>query len=80
MDATCVAVTSKVLSVVPDATITEAGREMLALFSDRATTVPPAGAGCDNVTVQVLEPGVAMVAGEQLSPDKEAVGASVTMV
>ena len=69
-----------VFSVVPAATVTEAGMEIFALFSDRVTSAPPAGAGCDNVTVQVLEPGVLMVAGEQLSPDKEAAGARLTVV
>ncbi|MFN0171072.1 MAG: hypothetical protein ACKV22_32035, partial [Bryobacteraceae bacterium] len=54
--------------------------ERLALASDRVTTAPPAGAGCDKVTVHVLEPGVAIVAGVQLSPDNEAVGARVTVV
>ena len=70
----------KVLDVAPEATVTEAGTERLALASDSATTAPPAGAGWERVTLQVLEPGVAIVDGEQVSPDKEAVGARLIEV
>lgn len=32
------------------------------------TVSPPAGAGADNVTLHAAEPGVVIVAGEQVSP------------
>ena len=54
--------------VAPAATVTDAGTVRLALLSERVTNAPPAAAGCDRVTVQVLDPGVAIVAGEQVSP------------
>ena len=61
------AVAANVLDVDPAATVTEAGTERLALFSDKLTTAPPAGAGWLSVTVQVLEPGVRIELGEQPS-------------
>jgi hypothetical protein len=33
-----------------------------------ATVSPPVGAGADNVTVHAVEPGVVIIAGEQVSP------------
>ncbi|MFN0171071.1 MAG: hypothetical protein ACKV22_32030 [Bryobacteraceae bacterium] len=61
------AVAANVLDVEPAATVTEAGTERLGLFSDKVTSEPPAGAGRLSVTVQVLEPGVGIEGGEQLS-------------
>ena len=45
------------------ATITEVGTVNTGLLLDSKTGRPPAGAGLDNVTVQVLEAAVARVAG-----------------
>ena len=44
-------------------TVTEAGVVKLALLSDRATIAPPLGAAPLKVTVQVVVPGVMIVAG-----------------
>ncbi|MBK9170136.1 MAG: hypothetical protein IPM24_22105 [Bryobacterales bacterium] len=65
-----------VFEVPPAATVTDEGVLRLALLSDSAMTAPPAGAACDSVTVQVLDPGVAIEEGEQLKFDSEAAGAS----
>jgi hypothetical protein len=49
---TALVVTVKVLVVVPDATVTEAGTDAFAaLLLERATTTPPDGAGPERVTV-----------------------------
>ncbi|MBK9170139.1 MAG: hypothetical protein IPM24_22120 [Bryobacterales bacterium] len=59
------AVAVKVLERLPAATVTDGGTTRFALLSDRATVAPPAGAAWVRVTVQVLEPGVAIEVGEQ---------------
>ena len=51
--------------VAPAGTVTEAGVVKLALLSERVTTAPPVGAAPLKVTVQVVVPGVLIVAGAQ---------------
>lgn len=57
-----------VAEVPPDKTVTDGGTARFALFLEIAMEAPPAGAACDRVTVHVVEPGVATVVGEQVSP------------
>jgi hypothetical protein len=42
-----------------------AGSEMASVLADRAIIAPPAGAGVDNVTVQVLKAPPVIVEGAQ---------------
>ena len=69
------AVAEKVAEVAPAATVTEAGTVNKALFLDRETTAPPAGAGLLRATVQVLLAPEVRAAGVQLRPVSR-VGAS----
>jgi len=55
----------KLAVVAPDATVTDAGTVMAALFEDSVTKEPPAGAVCATVTVQVEVAPDAMLVGEQ---------------
>ncbi|MBK9170135.1 MAG: hypothetical protein IPM24_22100 [Bryobacterales bacterium] len=71
---TWVAVAVNVFDVLPAATVTDDGVLRLALLSDSAMTAPPAGAACDSVTVQVLDPGVAIDDGEQVRFDNDVDG------
>lgn len=57
----------KVVLAAPAGTVTEAGRVTDALSLESVTAAPAAGAAAVSVTVQVLDPGVATVAGLQLS-------------
>src|SRR5205085_2279530 len=57
LDDTALAVAVKVAVVAPAATVTEAGTASDGLLSDRLTVMPPLGAACDNVTVQLTFPG-----------------------
>jgi hypothetical protein len=61
------AVTVKVPVVAPAATVAEAGVVSRALLSDTVTTVPPAGAAFDNVTVQVAVEAEFKLVGLQTS-------------
>jgi hypothetical protein len=63
------AVAVKLAVVAPDATVAEAGTVNAALLSEIATAVPPAGAACDMVTVQVELAPEAMLAGVHASDD-----------
>ena len=57
LDVTALAVAVKVAVVAPAATVTEGGTARAELLSDTLTSVPPLGAACDKVTVQVTFPG-----------------------
>jgi hypothetical protein len=46
-----------------------AGTFTLALSLDSAMVAPPAGAGAVNVIVQLADPGVVTVAGEQVNSE-----------
>jgi len=59
------AVAVNIAVVAPAATITEAGTDSKALLLDSETRVPPAGAACDIVTVQVDVAAVPTLAGAQ---------------
>ncbi len=63
---TVAAVAVKEALEAPAATLTEDGTVTAVLSSERATVPPPASAA-PSVTVQVLEPGVSIAAGLQLS-------------
>jgi hypothetical protein len=59
---TVAVVALKVAEVAAAATVTDAGTLRVELLFVRATVAPPVGAGCVNVTVQVLEePGPRLV-------------------
>ncbi|MFN0164980.1 MAG: hypothetical protein ACKV22_01000 [Bryobacteraceae bacterium] len=77
---TSAAVTTKFAVVVPAAIETLLGVVRLALLSDKVTVAPPVGAGCDNVTAQVVVPGVGILAGEHVKLERETVGARATVV
>ena len=55
--------------------VTLAGTVTLVLPLDRVTLAPPRGAGADNVTVQLADPGAATVPGEQFNDE----GTTVTV-
>ena len=57
-------VAEKEALVWPELTLTFAGTVMFVLLLDSATVAPPEGAGADNVTVQLEDPGAFTVAGE----------------
>ncbi|MBK9170134.1 MAG: hypothetical protein IPM24_22095 [Bryobacterales bacterium] len=59
---------------LPAVTVTDDGILRLGLLSESAITAPPAGAACDSVTVQVLDPGVAIADGVQVRFDRDAEG------
>jgi hypothetical protein len=64
------AVAVKVAEVEPAGTVTEAATGSIVLLLDRDTAVPPLGAACASVTVQVdLAPEVRLV-GEHCNEDK----------
>lgn len=67
-DATWAPVAANVPTVLPAGIVTEAGTESDALPEANVTIAPPAGAGWDNVTVQVVDPGVAIEEGVQAKP------------
>ena len=54
---------TKVAEGDPATTVTDAGTVAAPFRLDKATTAPPAGAGPDSVTVQVLDAPPAIVAG-----------------
>ena len=56
--------TAKLPVVVPAAMVTDAGSINAVLSSESATVMPPAGAACDNVTVQVVVPPHPMLVAE----------------
>ena len=62
---TAVVVALKLAEVADAATVTDAGTESAELLLERVTAAPPAGAGCDRVTVQVLEAFGPRLAGLQ---------------
>jgi len=61
------AVAVKVLVLAPAATDTEAGTESNPLSLESITTIPPAGAACDRVTVHVEDALLLNVVGAQLT-------------
>jgi hypothetical protein len=63
--------------VAPAGTVREAGDAKSALLLLRLTTVPPLGAACEIVTLQVVEPPELSVVGLHVREDKVAVGFSV---
>ena len=76
MEATVPAVAVKLAVVAPDATVTDPGTVSAALFEESPTDEPPAGAVCDNVTVQVEVPPDTTADGEQVK--LETVAGAVT--
>jgi hypothetical protein len=54
--------------VAPAATVTEAGGVSAVLLSESVTPVPPVGAACEMVTVQLVLPPDATEVGVQLKP------------
>jgi hypothetical protein len=71
----CVAATAeveaeKLAEKDPAGIVTDAGKLTAPLLSDSATVTPPAGAGPDSTTVQVLEAPPVTVAGLQFKEDK----------
>ncbi len=64
-----VVVALNVVVVAAAATVTEVGTVRVAFVFVSATTAPPAGAGCVNVTVQVLEAFGPRLVGLQASDD-----------
>ena len=73
-------VTVKVVDVAAAVTVTDAGTVSVALEFERAMLAPPAGAGCVNVTVQVLEELAPMLAGVQDSEETSTDAARFTVV
>jgi hypothetical protein len=63
------AVALNVPVVVPEATVTDAGIDKIALSSERVTRLPPTGAALLSVTVHVLVPPVRSPLGLQTSDD-----------
>ena len=59
--------TVKVVLLAPAGTVTLAGTVAAALSLDRATVVPPLGAGPVSVTVPVLDVPAVTLAGETLT-------------
>jgi len=72
------AVAVKLAVVPPAVTITEAGTVIAALFEERATDAPPASAGDDNVTVQVLIAPETIKLGEHKTLETAGSGVTVT--
>ena len=64
--------------VAPAATVTEDGSVSAVLLSERETVVPPEGAACEIVTVQLVVPPELTVAGVHCKPVTVACGATVT--
>ena len=73
------AVAVKVPVEAPAATRIEAGTVSAVLLSVSVTVVPPAGAACESVTVQVELPAEAIVPGEHCSPETVLAGAEMVM-
>ena len=71
---TAAVVTVNVAEVAAAATVTEEGTVSVVLVFDRVTPIPPAGAACVRVTVQVLDCPPVTVAGEQDTPVRVGVG------
>lgn len=69
-----------VAEALPAGTVTAGASVKLTLFTEIATTIPPVGADCDRVTVHVAAPGVAITAGEHVSPLSCTVVARVMVV
>ena len=63
------AVARKVAELALAATVTEAGTLSMELVLDSVTAAPPAGAACDNVTVQVEEAFDPMLPGLHVTDD-----------
>ena len=68
LDETALAAALKLAVVAPAATVTEGGTARAGLLSDTPTTVPPLGAACDKVTVQVTFPGGVSELGVHVRP------------
>lgn len=62
------AVAVKTVELEPEGTVTDAGTLKAGLSLESATAVPPAGAACEIVTVQLAVPPVPKLAGAQFSP------------
>lgn len=67
-DATTVVLTTKEAVEAPPATVTVTGGLALALFEPSPTTVPPAGAGPESVTVPVVDLPPITETGENVIP------------
>ena len=58
----------KLPEVAPADTVTDAGTVRAALLEDSATAMPPVGAACEIVTVQLVLPAEATEVGVQVIP------------
>jgi hypothetical protein len=72
-------VTANVAEVAEAAAVTDAGTVSMELEFDRTTPIPPLGAACERVTVQVLEELAPRVAGLQDSEETDTGATSVTV-
>ena len=63
------AVAVKFAAVAPAATVADPGTDSAALFEERVTADPPAGAACDKVTVQFEVPPDRTADGEHCKPE-----------
>ena len=75
---TAAVVTVNVAEVAAAATVTEGGTVKFALVFDRVMLIPPLGAACVTVTVQVLEEFAPIVAGVQDSKETDSGPTRVT--
>ena len=75
---TVAVVTVNVAEVAAAATVTEEGTVSVALVFDKVMPIPPAGAACVTVTVQVLEEFAPIVAGVQDSEETDSGPTRVT--
>ena len=75
---TAAVVTVNVAEMAAAATVTEEGTVKFVLVFERVTLIPPAGAACVRVTVQVLEEFALSVAGAQTSEETDSGPTRVT--
>jgi len=75
---TAAVVTVNVAEVAAAASVTEGGTVSVALVFDKVMPIPPAGAACVTVTVQVLEEFAPIVAGVQDSEETDSGPTRVT--
>ena len=77
---TAAVVALKVAEDADAATVTDAGTVRAELLLESVTTAPPAGAGCERVTVQVLEAFGPRLAGLQAREETSTGATRLTVV